>query len=364
MVDFILVVDDPLSWHAEVSRWIILISDRINGIRYYSDVTPGLLVLVLLVFPVVLLMLPTPAAFIPFPCRVDLPFTRPTSSSHSRQVVAAADRVGVGVHFNPTSTSVVAFTSLYCCLSVEILIPHDHILSLQSHNLRAAVAAALLLFPQTFTEHELYEAICRISYTGDVRMALAEDPNKISRIVAGGFHHFRSLYRSSLQHFVNSGCLHCIPSTPAESSGTGLQNNRLIGQEISTTCRQYLIQHIPASIRASLSHRLLPTPPYLPRSPFPSHSLQSSALPISKTWEQKPTNQTPIHPSIAMSAALSRRLALSVSRKVLCAELAAELARRVRIASARQAIAGVLAAGPAHAMRYLSKKLAKAWVKA
>ncbi|CAI5462387.1 unnamed protein product [Closterium sp. Yama58-4] len=129
-----------------------------------------------------------------------------------------------------TSTSVVAFTSLYCCFAVEILIPHDHILSLQSHSLLAAVAVALLLLPQTFTEHELYEAICRISYAGDVRMALAEDPNKIRRIVSGGFHHFRSLYRSSLQHFVNSGCLHCISSTPAESSTAGLQSNRLIGQ--------------------------------------------------------------------------------------------------------------------------------------
>ncbi|CAI5975408.1 unnamed protein product [Closterium sp. NIES-65] len=210
---------------------------------------------------------------------------------------------------------------------------------------------------------ELYRAICRISYTGDVRMALAEDPNKISRIVSGGFHHFRSLYRSSLQHFVNSGCLHCISSTPAESSTAGQRSIRLIGQEISITCRQYLIQHIPASIRASLSLRLLRTPPYLPRSPLPSHFCKCSALPSSKMWERTPASQMLIQPSFATSAALSRRLALSVSRNVLCAELAAELARRVRIASARQAVAGVLAAGPAHAARYLSKKLAKAWMK-
>ncbi|CAI5464723.1 unnamed protein product [Closterium sp. Yama58-4] len=323
MVDFILAIDDPLSWHAENLR---------HNRGHYSSLL---------------------------------------ATFGSRAVVAAADRVGVGVHFNPfvphsplnqVKYGVIATRALQSDLAtwqhlyisgrlhkpVEILIPHDHILSLQSHNLRAAVAAALLLLPQTFSEHELYEAICCISYAGDVRMALAEDPNKISRIVSGGFHHFRSLYRSALEYFDNSGCLHCISSSPAESSTARLQSNRLIGQEISTTSRRFLLQLIPASIRASLSHRLLPTPPYLPRSPLPSHFHEGSAPPIFKMWEKRPTNQTPIHPRAATSAALSHRLALSVSRTVLCAELAAELARRVRISSARQAVAGVLAAAPAH----------------
>ncbi|GJP36379.1 hypothetical protein CLOM_g20891 [Closterium sp. NIES-68] len=291
--------------------------------------------------------------------------------------------VGVGVHFNPfvphsplnqVKYGVIATRALQTDLTswqhlyisgrlhkpVEILIPHDTILSLQSHNLRAAAAAALLLLPHTFTEHELYEAICRISYSGDVRMALAEDPNKISRIVSGGFHHFRALYRSSLQHFLDSGCL-C--SAPAELSAAGTQSDTLMEQESSTSSRRFLLQHLPMSVLASLSRHLLPTPPYLPRSPLASHFREGSTSHSSKMCEN-PSSPTLKQPSVATSAAaLSRPLALSTSRKMLCAELAAQLARRVRLASARQAIAGVLAAGPAHAMRYLSKKLAKAWMK-
>ncbi|CAI5465734.1 unnamed protein product [Closterium sp. Yama58-4] len=320
MVDFILAVDDPLSWHAENLR---------HNRAHYSSL------------------------FATFGCRA---------------IVAAADRVGVGVHFNPFVPHSPLNQVKYGVIATRAL--QSDLATWQHLYISGRLHKPCWLYcfhhdkgydftsPGSTVYHELYEAICRISYAGDVRMALAEDPNKISRIVSGGFHHFRSLYRSSLQHFVDSGCLFF---DPAEPLATGTQS---IGQEYSTSGRQFLLQKFPASILASLSHRFLPTPPNIPpRSPLASDFHKGSAPPMSKLWEKTPNMQTLTQPSVATSAALSHRLALSVSRKVLCAELAAELARRVRTASARQAVAGVLAAGPAHAMRYLSKKLAKAWMK-
>ncbi len=41
---------------------------------------------------------------------------------------------------------------------------------------------------------DLYRTICRISYMGDIRMGIAEDADKVDRIVAGSFNSFEALY--------------------------------------------------------------------------------------------------------------------------------------------------------------------------
>jgi translocator assembly and maintenance protein 41 len=69
-----------------------------------------------------------------------------------------------------------------------------------STNLRAALAAALLALPETFTTMQLHRQLCGLSYGGDIRMALgAEDTNKIARIAAGSRAALAQLYGDAVE---------------------------------------------------------------------------------------------------------------------------------------------------------------------
>lgn len=61
-------------------------------------------------------------------------------------------------------------------------------------NLRSALCAALLSLPARFTAAQLFTAVTALSYTGDWRMALGENPHKVRNIVAGSLPHFHALY--------------------------------------------------------------------------------------------------------------------------------------------------------------------------
>ncbi|XP_071550753.1 phosphatidate cytidylyltransferase, mitochondrial isoform X2 [Panulirus ornatus] len=66
-------------------------------------------------------------------------------------------------------------------------------------NLYAALHTALLLLPESFSEDQLYMALAGISYTGDMRMHVGEDQNKVTNIVQAQTQEFRSLYAPVLK---------------------------------------------------------------------------------------------------------------------------------------------------------------------
>jgi len=67
-------------------------------------------------------------------------------------------------------------------------------------NLRAALAAALLALPETFSTRQLHRALCGLSYGGDIRMALfAEDADKVARIAAGSRAALTRLYADAIE---------------------------------------------------------------------------------------------------------------------------------------------------------------------
>src|SRR5688572_9877207 len=46
-------------------------------------------------------------------------------------------------------------------------------------NLLSALRTSLLLLPETFTEFELFSMISSLSYDGDIRMGVGENPMKV-----------------------------------------------------------------------------------------------------------------------------------------------------------------------------------------
>ena len=66
-------------------------------------------------------------------------------------------------------------------------------------NLQHALNVALLLLPENFTTIELFCKITSLSYSGDVRMRYAENPNKVMNIVAKNKEHMIRLYKSAIE---------------------------------------------------------------------------------------------------------------------------------------------------------------------
>ncbi|KAH0467348.1 hypothetical protein IEQ34_004586 [Dendrobium chrysotoxum] len=152
MVDYIIGVADPEKWHAENFE-----RNRIHYSRWMSTLGP-------------------------------------------KMITCVADKIGVGVHFNPfvewrdkiikygvvrmqdLALDILTWDRFYLSgrlqKPVHVLVDNWDIRKVNLVNLKAATCAALLLLPSVFTEEDLYVKICSLSYMGDLRMLFAEDKDK------------------------------------------------------------------------------------------------------------------------------------------------------------------------------------------
>ncbi|KAK7319229.1 hypothetical protein RJT34_03947 [Clitoria ternatea] len=254
-----------------------------------------------------------------------------------RLITEVADKVGVGVHFNPFVTwngklfkygvvrmhdllqDVQYWEKFYLCgrlqKPVHIVVDNLDVKNINSFNLRAAVSAALLLLPSQFTEEDLYAKVCSLSYMGDVRMLFAEDKNKVKKIVAGQFDLFHSMYKPFLEEYEAKKLLR-LSSTA---------NDQIhVSQDCDLSVACSIVSALPPSIRSQMSLK------------------QGEKTKFSETG--KVIHDTKIN---------SREEAANCLHRIL--------RRRVMVSSARQAISGFLAVGGVHATRYLAKKVTKAW---
>ena len=132
------------------------------------------------------------------------------------RALAAVQELGAGVYFN-TNVAMLDEQIKYGVVSVNRLV-HDlrtwetlylsgrlhkpvtvlrdepAISAALAANRDSALQTALLLVPERFSTAELLTAVAGLSYTGDVRMALSENPHKVANIVAGQFAELAELY--------------------------------------------------------------------------------------------------------------------------------------------------------------------------
>jgi translocator assembly and maintenance protein 41 len=253
MVDYVFAVRSPLEWHAENMR------------RNPSHYAPHLRAL-------------GPAA-----------------------VVAIADRVGVGVHFNTLvpwrgaadagSTlgpghathykyGVVRLDTLCDDLKewrslflagrmqkpVAALDPDDDdardknaraaVAAASTANLRAALAAALLTLPETFSAEALRVALVGLSYRGDVRTWLgAEDRHKVARIAAGSAAAMDALYAPVAAEARAAS----VGLTRVEGKGTRGSGGAW-GQDKSQAATRFLCRWLPRSALGARGERTGPGP--------------------------------------------------------------------------------------------------------
>jgi len=84
---------------------------------------------------------------------------------------------------------------------VKILQRNSSIEKANEKNLENALRTSLLLLPEEFTDDQLFRTITSLSYSGDVRMKIAENPRKVENIVSKNKEHFHRLYKPYIEKF-------------------------------------------------------------------------------------------------------------------------------------------------------------------
>ncbi|KRY59516.1 Mitochondrial translocator assembly and maintenance protein 41 -like protein [Trichinella britovi] len=175
MIDFVVVVDKPLEWHKENLK---LNSSHYSMLRYIGAER----------------------------------LTKLQTDYAARVYCNTMVRVGeFSIKYSVIRTShlisdLIDWKSLYISgrmhKPVRVLIPPTsrELEEACKMNLKNACHMALLILPEKFNEEQLYTTIASLSYSGDIRMKIAEDRNKVANIVQQNMRQFAHMYEPILNH--------------------------------------------------------------------------------------------------------------------------------------------------------------------
>ncbi|GAA5882178.1 hypothetical protein JCM3774_005455 [Rhodotorula dairenensis] len=217
-------------------------------------------------------------------------------------------------------------------------------------NLASALRAALLLLPEEFTEIELFEEIAGLSYRGDFRMRVGENPHKVRNIVAAQLPAFRSLYGGLIKSFWKS--VHTIGEdfTPSEAYPfvEEMGGIRLMRQNLAPAVRGHTASRLPIGLRDKvLGH-------YERKWNLEGALLRQRDQQAHDTEKETGGNRI----DLESSKMWERIVADPEFREVMDKSLAQIVARP----TFNQSLKGILSAGPLKSLRYVGPKLRKKWL--
>lgn len=196
-------------------------------------------------------------------------------------------------------------------------------------NLSSAVRASLLLLPETFSEEELYREITSLSYRGDFRMAVGENPNKIKNIVSTQSDYFQKLYQPILRSYHRH-----LSFLGPEGSGS-------IRQDVNPRARAEHARRLPLKLREMLQS---------------SYDRDTNIL---KAMDKK-TAGSDIEPKQSLSEETAQWVKI-VSRGTFKHDLDKCIQMIVAKPAFSQSMKGVFSVGPVRGVRYVWPKLKKKW---
>uniref|UniRef100_A0A0K0DBH9 Phosphatidate cytidylyltransferase, mitochondrial n=2 Tax=Angiostrongylus cantonensis TaxID=6313 RepID=A0A0K0DBH9_ANGCA len=126
-------------------------------------------------------------------------------------------------------------------------------------NRRSALHTALLLLPDSFLLEELYEKIVSLSYSGDFRMFIGEDRDKVKKIVHGSMMELSDIYGPLLANdsklVVQNGNVLQDGSTPAIYHRLNLLPSTVLNAIKKNWNKRNKLQKDTEEVLFSLAHR-------------------------------------------------------------------------------------------------------------
>ena len=137
---------------------------------------------------------------------------------------------------------------------VRIILSNPEVTAALATNREHALRASLLLLPDLFSEIDLYYTIASLSYVGDPRMILGENPKKVVNLVNPIVPHYRSLYLDKLLNMIGPNKYDALKVVPLaiDDAKKHPSSSSVFIQKNSQEHRWQLCQKLPLNMRRLL----------------------------------------------------------------------------------------------------------------